>query len=377
LSLGALVILWCVWPRVFPPLGRLGTVVHLDLTSLSLGERDVVVSAAVLLAVAALAALWFAWPLASLDRYRAIMALSGVITLWFVWPPELASGEAMFVSVDQLRSILFERAIFGLLAAGMTVVILSAGIDLSVGSVLGMCATLFAIFLIWWEWPAPVAVLATMAIGAATGAVNGTLVARFRIQPFAATLAMMVFARGIARLVSSNQKVQTAVNPPIFEALTDRLLPWLPQTLSLLFLLCFAVLFVAERYTRFGRHVFAIGGNQEAARLSGIRVGWNLLAAYALCGLTSAVAGICNAARQTMGDPSAGATYELDAIAAVVIGGTSLMGGRGGILMTFVGVLIIGVIDKLLSLHGWDVSMRLMAKGVIIVLAVVIQGKSR
>lgn len=315
---------------------------------------------------------------AALEPYRGLLALVAVVALWFCWPPHSASGEPMFLTLGQLKTILYERGTHGLLAAGMTLVILTAGIDLSVGSVLGACATIFAIFLIWREWSPALAVAVTLLIGVLAGTINGTLVARFRMQPFAATLAMMVFARGVARLVSGNVKVQSATDPPIFAAIREP--PWglssLPETLSLIFILCFVILWIVERQTRFGRYLFALGGNLEAARLSGVKVRLVTTLAYALCGLTSALAGICDAARQTMGDPSAGATYELDAIAAVVIGGTSLMGGRGGVLLTFVGVLIIGIIDKLLSMHGWDVSMRLMAKGVIIVVAVLIQGRS-
>jgi ribose transport system permease protein len=111
-------------------------------------------------------------------------------------------------------------------------------------------------------------------------------------------------------------------------------------------------------------------------RLSGVPVQWFTMFAYVICGLTAAMAGICDASRQTLGDPEAGLTYELDAIAAVVIGGTSLRGGRGGVPMTLLGVMIVGVVDKLLSMHGQDLSIRLMAKGLIIVVAVLIQGRS-
>jgi ribose/xylose/arabinose/galactoside ABC-type transport system permease subunit len=297
-----------------------------------------------------------------------------VLILWHVWLPHSVKGEPMFLTPSLLTTIFYERAIYGFLAAGMTLVIITGGIDLAVGSVLALTATSFAIFLIWWKWSPGWAILATLAVGAAAGSVSGALVARLRMQPFAATLAMMVFARGVARLISENQKVQTADSPPIFATFSDPLgPPGSPALLSILFVLCFVALALVMVKTRFGRSLYAIGGNEEAARLSGLLVARITWLAYVVCGVTAALGGICDASRQTMGDPSSGVAYELDAIAAVVIGGTSLMGGQGGITLTFVGVLVVGLIDKLLSLHGWDESMRLMAKGVIIVFAVLIQ----
>lgn len=318
--------------------------------------------------------------LAGVERYRGLFALIGVLLLWHLWLPHSAKGDPMFLTPGLLTTVFYERAIYGFLAAGMTLVIITGGIDLAVGSVLALTATSFAIFLIWWHWAPVWALLATLGVGAAAGSVSGLLVAYLRMQPFAATLAMMVFARGVARLISENQKVQTADTPRIFSILSDPLgPPGSPALLSILFVLCFLGLAIVMAKTRFGRSLYAIGGNEEAARLSGLRVARITWLAYGVCGLTAALGGICDASRQSMGDPSSGVAYELDAIAAVVIGGTSLTGGQGGVSLTFVGVLVVGLIDKLLSLHGWDESMRLMAKGVIIVFAVLLQqiGKGR
>lgn len=300
-----------------------------------------------------------------------MLALVAVIVLWIVWSPRDASGARMGLSLGMARDIFFEQAIYGLLAAGMTLVILTGGIDLSVGSVLGLCATGFSALLIWRQWPLPLAIAATLGMGVAAGIVNGMLVARLRMQPFAATLAMMVIARGVAKWVTHNEKVQSATNPAVFEFVSAH-----PAALVALMLVVFIALWVMTSQTTMGRHLYAIGANEEAVRLSGIAVGWVTICAYALCGLTAALAGICDAARQTLGDPEAGLTYELDAIAAVVIGGTSLRGGRGGVALTLLGVMIVGIVDKLLSMHGQDLSIRLMAKGLIIVAAVLIQGRS-
>jgi len=269
----------------------------------------------------------------------------------------------------------------------MTLVILTAGIDLSVGSVLGLCATLFALLTIGYGWAPLPAMLATIACGALTGMVNGALITRLKMQPFVATLAMMVAARGLAKVIAGGIKVQPggqpwyavqSGQPAIFDWLTTPLPGLGLPPISLAFLLTVAVLYVVVRFTAFGRKLYAIGGNEQAARLSGINVTWIKILAYVLCGMTAAMAGITDAARLGLGDPSeAGFTYELDAIAAVVIGGTSLMGGRGGMIFTFLGVLIIAYINKILSINNVQEAYRLLAKGGIIVVAVLIQQSGR
>jgi len=315
------------------------------------------------------------------SEYRGLLALLLVFVIGAVVSPvNPQTGERVFLTLRTQKNILFEYAEYGILAAGMTLVILSAGIDLSVGSVLGFSAMLFAIFLVQLGWPPAVAIVLCLLAGAAMGSVSGVLVARWRVQPFVATLAMMVAARGAAKLVSGGIKVQPGLpgyarttDPPVFEALTRPVFGTFVPPITLIFLGTIVALWVVVRYTRYGRYLYAIGGNEEAARLSGIRVGYVKVVTYALCGLCAALAGISNAARQTLGDPEAGFTYELDAIAAVVIGGTSLMGGQGGMLLTLVGVLILGYIGKFLSLAGAEEAHRLIAKGLIIIVAVLIQ----
>ena len=301
----------------------------------------------------------------------------------------------------------------------MTLVIISGGIDLSVGSVLGLVAVCFSLMSIHWGWSPWLAVPLCLAVGAACGATSGLLTAKFRIQPFIVTLAMMFFARGLAKTVSGGMKVSTAVQnpdgtyryvevPAVFRGIDSYFnletilgwlgwkvedLPWhfpdmvrkidgwtLGENLSVvtvIFLVCIAVTWIALARHRWGRWLYAIGGNEEAARLSGISVRLTKVMAYAASGAFAAVAGICQAAQEQQGDPEAGFTYELPAIAIVVIGGTNLMGGRGGVGLTLIGWATIGYLEKILSINAVPEAWRLMLTGVIVVAAVLTQKRGR
>jgi ribose transport system permease protein len=309
----------------------------------------------------------------------AVLALILVFALGLIF-----HGSGAFYKWSTHRDALRQASVFGILACGMTLVIITAGIDLSVGSVLGLVAVAFSLFSIHWQWPAWQAIAVSLVIGLACGAASGGLIARFRIQPFIVTLAMMVFARGLAKIISGGMKVSTAVKtddgqyqyvdlPAIFERIDSRLLGGNVSVVSLILLICVLLTWVAMSRLRWGRYVYAIGGNEEAARLSGVPVAAVKIAVYALCGLFAAVAGICQAAQEQQGDPEAGATYELQAIAIVVIGGTNLMGGRGGIGLTLLGTLIIGYLEKILSINAVPEANRLMLTGVIIIAAVLVQ----
>lgn len=325
--------------------------------------------------------------LAALGNLRGVIALVAVIILGAVFSPKnIATGWPIFLTAQTQKDILFEYAEYGILATGMTLVILAGGIDLSVGSVLGFAATLFSLLVIGFGWPPLVAVIVTVFAGALVGMINGALISRFKMQPFVVTLATMVAARGAAKWISGGIKVapggqpwyhvQTGT-PPFFSWLTTGVGGTGIQPITLIFILNIFLFILVVRYTKFGRHLYAIGGNEEAARLSGIRVAWDKIGAYTLCAGMAALAGISNCARLEIGDPEAGATYELDAIAAVVIGGTNLNGGRGGMFFTFIGVLIIGYINKILSINNVEEAQRLLVKGAIIILAVLIQQRKR
>ncbi len=318
-----------------------------------------------------------------MNSSRGVIALLFVILIGIIFSPKsLQTGHSIFLQPETQLDILFEYAEIGLLACGMTLVILTAGIDLSVGSVLGFSATLFSLLTIGYGWGAGAAILATIGAAAAAGLVNAILITTLRMQPFVATLSMMVAARGLAKVISGGIKVQAAGQPwyhlqsgqpPIFDWMTQPLIVGL-QPITLAFLITVAVFYLLVKYSVYGRTLYAVGGNEQASRLSGINVSLTKTVAYLLCGVTAGLAGIANAARLGLGDPAeSGFTAELDAIAAVVIGGTSLMGGRGGMIFTFLGVLIIAYINKILSLNNVQDAYRLLAKGAIIVVAVLIQ----
>ncbi len=307
---------------------------------------------------------------------RALFALAAIFVVGCAFHQDGA-----FFRWSTHRDMLREIAVTGTLACGMTLVILSGGIDLAVGSVLALSAVSFALFTIPLGWGAIAAIAAVLAIGAAAGSLSGALVARFRLQPFIVTLAAMVFARGLAKRLSGGKKITpyTAGGgglPAIFDALDARVLGGNVAIVTIVFLACVAITALVLGRMRLGRWLYAVGGNAEAARFSGVPVRRVLVAAYALSGLFAAIAGVCQAAQETHGDPETGMGYELDAIAMVVIGGTSLSGGRGGIGLTLIGVLTIGYLRKILSLNAFSTETRLMLTGAIIVIAALLQ-KSR
>jgi len=310
---------------------------------------------------------------------RSLVPLAVVLLIGLVFHQQGA-----FFRWETHRAMLREIAVHGILACGMTVVIVTAGIDLAVGSVLALSAVTLATLLMPLGYSAPAAVVVVLAVGAATGVVSGALVARYRMQPFVVTLAMMVFARGLAKLIADGKKVTTYVTgpdgtghlvelPALFSAVDHKVLGGNVTIVSLVFAVVALLTWVLLDRLRIGRYLYAVGGNAEAARLAGVPVRRTLLFAYAYCGLCAAVAGICQAAQETHGDPETAMGYELDAIAMVVLGGTSLMGGRGGVGLTLVGALTLGYLQKVLSLNAFSTEARLMLTGAIIIAAVLFQ----
>ena len=299
---------------------------------------------------------------------------------------QLFSSDGAFYKWQTHRDMLRQVSVYGILACGMTLVIITGGIDLSVGSMLGFNAVLFALMTIHWGWSPWLAIPLCLLIGLLLGSVSGTLIARLNMQPFIVTLAMMVFARGLAKFASSGQKISTYRQqednstqilelPAIFNLLDMRVLGGNIAVVTLIFLACVLITWILMAHLHTGRHLYALGGNEEAARLSGLPITRTKILAYALSGAFAALAGICQAAQEYQGDPEAGNTYELTAIAMVVIGGTSLMGGRGSVLLTLIGCLTIGYVDKILSINAVSEASRLMLTGAIIVTAVVFQRK--
>jgi len=316
----------------------------------------------------------------------SVRALGALIIVFMIGLIFHADGA--FLKWGTHRDMLRAVSVYGILACGMTLVIISAGIDLAVGSILALTAVTFSLFTIHWGWSPLPAVAACLCIGAACGSASGFLVARFGIQPFIATLAMMVFARGVAKWVSGGQKISTAVQQPdgaytyvdvpgIFSFVNSKVLGENVSVVTLIFNACLGASAFLLVKLRIGRYLYAIGGNEEAARLSGVPVAVVKVLAYGASGFFCAVAGICQAAQELQGDPEAGITYELTAIAMVVIGGTTLRGGRGSIGLTLLGVLTIGYLEKILSINAVGEDKRLMLTGAIIVAAVLLQRTRR
>lgn len=314
---------------------------------------------------------------------RALVALALVLVLGCI-----CNADGAFFKLGTHRDAWRQASVYGLLACGMTLVIIGGGIDLAVGSMLALVSVSFSLLVLHGNCSPWVAVPLVLLAGAACGLTSGVIVAWGRIQPFIATLAMMVFARGLAKTLSGGMKVSTAVQntdgtyhnvavPEIFRLIDSRVAGGNLSVVTVIFLFCVAVTWLLLARHRWGRQLYAIGGNEEAARLSGVPVHATKLLAYMACGLLAAVAGICQAAQEQQGDPEAAIGYELTAIAMVVMGGTTLTGGRGGIGLTLLGVLTIGYLDKLLSINAVPEASRLMLTGVIIVLAVLAQRKRR
>lgn len=314
---------------------------------------------------------------------RAFIALVLVSSVGAIF-----NADGAFFKIGTHRDALRQASVYGILACGLTLVIISGGIDLAVGSMLALVAVCGAKMAIHWNWSGWLVVLACLVVGAASGGVAGLVTARLRVQPFIATLAMMVLARGAAKYASGGMKVSTAVQnadgtyhyvdvPALFRAIDTRILGGNVSMVTVIFVVCLAAAWVALSKHRWGRYLYAIGGNEESSRLSGVPVVTAKAFAYVASGVFAAVAGICQAAQEQQGDPEAGVGYELIAIAMVVIGGTSLMGGRGGLGLTLLGVLTIGYLDKILSINAVPEAGRLMLTGIIIVAAVLTQRRSR
>ena len=271
-----------------------------------------------------------------------------------------------FFSVANLTNVARQVSINGILAVGVTFVLLTAGVDLSLGSVVALSGVACATFAHPGDHPVLVPIAVGLLTGAACGLVNGVLVTRGGVAPFIVTLGMMTIARGLALIVSGGRPVAN---------MSDELTALAGDFLGIpIPVLCFAGVALAAwfflRNFRLGRHIYAVGGNENAARAAGVPVERVKLFAYGLCGLLTGLAGVVLAARITTGQPNAGQAYELDAIAAVVIGGTSLAGGVGTITGTLLGVLLIGVINNGLDLQGVSSYYQAVIKGVIIVGAV-------
>ncbi len=277
-----------------------------------------------------------------------------------------------FLTPENLLNVLRQNSMLGLVALGMTFVILTGGIDLSVGSLLAVAGVIAANLA---GRGVLIAVLVAIGFTTLLGTINGVVIARARIQPFITTLAMMIAARGLALAYTGEQSVRVS---RLSEGFTWLGRGWVgPIPVPVLILaVAFAVGWIVLKYTRFGRHVYALGDNEEAARLMGLNVGRVTLGVYALSGLLAGLAGVILAARLGAGQPVAGTGWELDAIAAVVVGGTLLTGGQGGVGGSLVGVLLLGVIFNLFNLEGTISSWwQWVLRGIFLLAVVIVQNR--
>ena len=282
-----------------------------------------------------------------------------------------------FFTVDNILNILRQTSVNAIIAVGMTLVILTAGIDLSVGSVLALCGA-FAASMIGMEVPVMVAVPTALVAGAALGAISGVIIAKGKVQAFIATLVTMTLLRGVTMVYTDGRPISTGFTD------TADAFAWFGTGYAMgipvpvwIMTVVFAAVWYLLNHTRFGRYIYALGGNESATRLSGIDVDKVKIGVYAICGLLAAVAGIIVASRLSSAQPTAGMGYELDAIAAVVLGGTSLAGGRGRIMGTLIGALIIGFLNNALNLLDVSSYYQMIAKAVVILLAVLVDNKNK
>ncbi|MGC4024235.1 MAG: ABC transporter permease [Mesorhizobium sp.] len=392
-----------------------------------------------------------------ISRTKLYWGLIAIFLVGVFLSPVSSKGNNIFLSYGNLLDVLRQVSTTGLIATGMTAVIITGGIDLSVGSIMAICSVvcamlltvpgdtpavafglpmagivaltigfaitrfvfaniekqrlgsdpgrdvildrtrglivplviglILAALLLWYlipQIPTKFGVLGVLivapCVGFCFGAINGIIIVGGRLQPFIVTLAMMVTALGIARLTAGQNNavlpVYTGSNAVAeFDILRSLVFGVIPMP-GLFFIAAITIYAAALRFTPFGRYVYAIGGNEEAARLSGIDAGKVKIATYAFSGLLAGIAAVLYVAQYRQGKPDAGAGLELDAIAAVVIGGTSLMGGRGSMAGTFCGVLIFGLLSNILQLHNINSNLQLVLKGLIIVGTVLVQERN-
>ena len=291
-----------------------------------------------------------------------------VIFLLMLVISALVSGS--FFTSTNLFNLVRQVTPIGIISMGMLLVILTGGIDLSVGSIVAMVGVLCALFT--HTMPLPLALVAALGCGLLVGAVSGYLVAYHRMAPFIATLALMSIVRGLGFIFSKGAPIIVSESATALTRFGSGSFLGIPNPAWILFIV-FIWALILLRYNTFGRLVIAIGSNEEAVRLSGIKVPLYKLGVYIIAGGLSAVAGIILTARTSVGAPVTGIAMELDVIAAVVIGGASLMGGKGSALNTLLGVLILGMIGNIMNLLTIPAYSQQVIKGVIIILAVLLQ----
>ncbi len=304
-----------------------------------------------------------------LIKYKSLVGLLLLIVVVSILSPS-------FLSTRNILNILRQTSVNAIIAAGMTFVILTGGIDLSVGSVLALSGA-FAASLLASGQSIIVAVIAAIVVGAVVGFLNGFVIAKGKLQPFIATLATMTILRGITLVFTDGKPITLGSNAlaMAFGKIGGGTILGVPSPVIitiLVFITCYYIL----NHTKMGRYTYALGGNEEATKLSGLNTDRIKIWVYTISGILSAVAGIIITSRLYSAQPTAGTGYELDAIAAVVLGGTKLTGGKGKIIGTIIGALIIGVLSNALNILDVSSYYQMMVKGVVILIAVLLDRKS-
>jgi ribose transport system permease protein len=318
-------------------------------------------------------------------RFQSLFGLVAILVLAAILSP-VRDGANVFLEPRNLLNIVRFASENGIIAIGVTLVILTGGIDLSVGAVLALCAVGAAAFMTRYDLDTAPTVLLVLALGCVVGIVNGLVTTRFNIQSFITTLAMLGVARGVASLWSGGYAIPLAFGegaglaPLSFKAIFGGQVNLIGLEIPAPVFYFLGVGLIASfllRRTGFGRHVYAVGGNETAARLSGVNVDRVKVVVFAISGLLAGLAALLHAALVNQGSHIDGSGYELNAIAAVVIGGTSLAGGVGTIVGSMIGALTLSILDNILGLRNIQSEYQAILKGVIIVLAVVIQRQRR
>lgn len=280
-----------------------------------------------------------------------------------------------FLSFNNVLNVLRQASVNAVISIGMTLVILTGGIDLSVGSILAICGAVCAKLMLAGINPI-LAIILTLVLGGVIGAINGGLVSYCKLQPFIVTLVTMTFLRGATMVFSNGKPIPVRDGGAIFDGIGGGYLFNIPVPVYIevgLFILVYFIL----KNLKFGRYIYAIGGNEEATKLSGINTNKYKSLVYAVSGFMSALAGIIVTSRLYSAQPTAGSGYELDAIAAVVLGGTSLVGGIGKITGTALGVIIIGVLGNAFNILNVPSYYQMIAKALVILIAVLMDKKSK
>lgn len=305
------------------------------------------------------------------DAMQTLLAFGALIVLFIIF--SLASPN--FFQFDNIVGILIATAVNGVLALGVTFVIITGGIDLSIGTVMTLSAVMAGVFITYWKMPVPLGILAGVVTGSLAGFTNGVIIAKLKVPPFIATLGMLNIAKGLALVISRLSPIYFNDSPDFnnmaMGSVVGSIIPGLDiPNIVLIFLGAGLIASLVLSKTILGRYTFALGSNEEATRLSGVNVDMWKIAVYAVCGAFAGLAGVLIAARLNSAQPSLGQGYELDAIAAAVIGGTSLSGGEGTILGTIIGAFIISTLTNGLRIMSVPQEWQTVVTGVIVIVAV-------